>query len=392
MVASRLLGGALLQRDRDRTQHVARGSRLPSPDFKLPGRLLHEHFDSWDDGDPLGAGKLQKASLDRVVNHVEDYAGFDFFLFERAIPNVTHSNRSGINDHVERHFAQVRALDAVYFRLPRQLLRLRRCAIHYPDFGAAFLKAKNGRPGRAASTQHQHFRILNRKPLLKRTNDSSNIGVETVELAILPTDDGIARACLRRVRVGVIQMLQYGLLVGHGHAHAMERNLAYAAHEILERFGVQRKINAIHVLAAHCRVHDYGRERMFHGIAGNSVDTGGGIDLLDAINSAQIPPADLPGRGFKVGADRAKGEYAAGANTQHAADDALLPHAQPDERMLVAVRLQELHHRHIVGERGSGTDDFVEVRRNLEHLLQGVIEVAGGSKIMKRDEEPPTLP
>src|SRR6202140_4626230 len=392
MVASRLLGGALLQRDRDRTQHVAGGSRFARPDFKLPGSLLHEHFDSWDDGNSLRAGKLQKPSLDRIVNHVEDYAGFDLFLFEGTIPHVSHSNRSGINDHVERHFAQVRALNAVHFRLPRQLLRLCRCSIQYPDVSATLLKPKHCRPGRAAGTQHQHLRILNRKALLKRTNDSSNIGVETVELAILPADDGITRARLRRVRVGVIQMLQNGLLVGHGYADAMEWNLAYAPHEILERFGVQGEINSIHVLATHCRVHDYGRERVLHGIAGNSVDTGGGIDLLDAINSAQIAPADLPGRGFKVGADRAEGENAAGANAQHAADDALLAHAQPDERMLAAVRLQELHHGHIVGERGSSTDDFVEVRRNLEHLLQGVVEVAGGSKIMKRDEEPPTLP
>src|ERR1700692_2988643 len=311
MGASRLLGGgSILQRNRDRAQHVVSWSGLTCPDFKLPGSLLNKHFDPWDDGDSLGAGKLQKPSLDRIVNHVEDDAGFYLFLFEGTISRAPHSDWSGIDDHVERHFAKVRSLDAVHFRLPREFLGLRRCSIQNPDFSAALLKTEDGGPCGPASAQHKNFRILNSSALFERTNDSGNIGVETVELAILPANDGITGARLRSVGVGVIQMLQHGLLVGHGHAHIMELNRAYAAHEILERFGVQRKINAIHVLATHCRVHDYRRERMFHGIAGYSVDAGGGIDLFDTINSAQIARADLAGRGFKIGADRAKGENA----------------------------------------------------------------------------------
>jgi hypothetical protein len=103
---------------------------------------------------------------------------------------------------------------------------------------------------------------------------------------------------------------------------------------------------------------------MFDGIAGDSIDASGGVDLVDAVDAAQIPGADLTGCGFEIGADRAKGESAAGAHAEHAADDALLSHAQPDQRMRGALRLQKLHHAHVIGERGGGSDDLVEVGRD----------------------------
>jgi len=102
---------------------------------------------------------------------------------------------------------------------------------------------------------------------------------------------------------------------------------------------------------------------MLDGVAGDSVDASGSIDLIDAVDAAQFPRTDLTGCGFKIGADRAKGENAPGAHAEHAADDALLSHAQPDQRMLVALRLQKLHHGHIVRERGGGADDFVKICR-----------------------------
>ena len=51
------------------------------------------------------------------------------------------------------------------------------------------------------------------------------------------------------------------------------------------------------------------------------------------------------------------------------------------------MRLQKLHHGHVVGERGGGADDLVEVGRNLEHFLQRLIEVARGAEIMERQDE-----
>src|SRR3979411_3035319 len=100
---------------------------------------------------------------------------------------------------------------------------------------------------------------------------------------------------------------------------------------------------------------------MFDRIAGDSIDTSSGVNLIDAVDATQVVRADLTGCGFKIGADRAKGENAAGAHAQHAADDPLLSHAQPDQRMLVALLLQKLHHGHVVGERSSGADDLIKV-------------------------------
>ena len=122
---------------------------------------------------------------------------------------------------------------------------------------------------------------------------------------------------------------------------------------------------------------------MLDRIAGDSIDAGGGVDLLDAVDTAQIARADLAGRGFKIRADRAKGENAAGAHAEHAADDALLSHAQPDERVLVALGLQKLHHGHVVGECGGGGDDLVEVGRDLQHFFQRLLELAGGVEIVE---------
>src|SRR5271157_428555 len=55
--------------------------------------------------------------------------------------------------------------------------------------------------------------------------------------------------------------------------------------------------------------------------------------------------------------------------------------------MLVAPRLQKLHHGHVVGERGRGGDDLVEVGRDLQHFVQRLIEVARGAEIVERENE-----
>ncbi len=126
---------------------------------------------------------------------------------------------------------------------------------------------------------------------------------------------------------------------------------------------------------------------MLDGIAGDAIDASGGIDLIDAVNAAQVARTDLAGSGFKIGADGGEGERAAGTHAEHAADDALLSHAQADQSMLAALRLQKLHHGHVVGKRGGGGDELVEVRRNLQHFRERFIEVAGGAEIMKREDE-----
>jgi len=51
--------------------------------------------------------------------------------------------------------------------------------------------------------------------------------------------------------------------------------------------------------------------------------------------------------------------------------------------MLTAVRLQELHHRHVVRERSRGADDLVEIGRNLQHLFERIVEFASGVEIVE---------
>src|SRR5208337_1495407 len=104
-------GGAFLQRDRNCPQHITGRRRFARPDFKLPGGLLHKHFNSGDDGDPLGARDLQQVGLDRIVDHVEHDASLYLRLFERAVARVPHAHRSGVDDNVESNLAEVGAFD-----------------------------------------------------------------------------------------------------------------------------------------------------------------------------------------------------------------------------------------------------------------------------------------
>ncbi len=92
------------------------------------------------------------------------------------------------------------------FGLAGELLTFDGSAIEYPDFSAALFEAEDRGPGRAPSAEHKSFRALDSESLLQRTNHAGNIGIETVEFAFLPADDGIARADLGRVRVGVIEV------------------------------------------------------------------------------------------------------------------------------------------------------------------------------------------
>src|ERR1700674_1082620 len=157
-------GGAILQRNRDRAQHIAGGSGFASPDFKLPGGLLHEHFYSGDDGDSLGPSALQHGRLHRVLHHVED------------------------------DFTDVGALDAVRFGLAGELLSLNGSAIQYPDFSTALFETEDSSTGRAPGAEHENFRLLDGETLLERTHHARDIGIKTVKFAILSADDGIAGA------------------------------------------------------------------------------------------------------------------------------------------------------------------------------------------------------
>src|SRR5579863_2895858 len=122
-------------------------------------------------------------------------------------------------------------------------------------------------------------------------------------------------------------------------------------------------------------------------IAGDSVDASSSVYLFDTVSAAQFLRSHLAGRGLFVVADGGEGEDAAGSDSQNSADDALFSHANSDQRMQSAVFLEELHHGDIVGQRGSGADNLVEVGGYGDHFFQRLIELPGSAEIVIGEDE-----
>ena len=160
-----------------------------------------------------------------------------------------------------------------------------------------------------------------------------------------------------------------------------------AGQQVLQTLGVQRQIDRVHGLAAKCRIHHHRRKRVFHRIAGHAIDLGSCIHALDAIGVAQFARGRLSGSGFLAARGRTEGEDAACPNSQHAADDALFSHAQADHLVLAGVRLEELHHHHVVVEIGRGRDHLVEVGWILAHLLKRLFQLLGVAEVVVGDDE-----
>ena len=255
-------------------------------------------------------------------------------------------------------------------------------AIQNVNLGAAFLESEDRRPRRAARAQHQDLGLLQRDSLLQRAHHTGGVGVKSVKLSILRPHHGVARADFRCVGIGVVQVLEDRFLVRHGDGEAVDGYIAHAAQQIFQRLGMQRKIDAVHILPAQRRIHDGRRERMRDRIAYDAVDSGGCVHLLDAIGVAQLLCGSLTGCGLLIGTDCGESEDAAGSHPEQPADDALLAHAQADQRMAVAKLLQEFHHGHVVVESRGRADNFVEVRGDLQHLFESLFQILGGAKIV----------
>ena len=121
---------------------------------------------------------------------------------------------------------------------------------------------------------------------------------------------------------------------------------------------------------------------MRHRIAHHAVHTRGGIHLLDAIGVVQFLRGDLSGRGLFFDADRGKGKDAPGADSQHAADDALFAHAHSHQGVFVAFLLKKFHHGDVVMKSRGSAHHLVEVRRDGNHPLESFFELLGAAKIM----------
>ena len=121
---------------------------------------------------------------------------------------------------------------------------------------------------------------------------------------------------------------------------------------------------------------------MRHRVSCHPIDPRGRIHLFDAVGASQLSSRDLAGCRLLVRAQCGKRENASRANSQHSAYDALLPHAQTNEGVLVALFLQKFHHRHVVIKSRGGSYDLVEVSRNRNHLFQRLFQFSGSPIIV----------
>ena len=91
---------------------------------------------------------------------------------------------------------------------------------------APILESEHGSARSTASAEDQYLGAANLHSLLKRTYDSRNIGVETVQFAVEQAKcvDG---ADFRRERVRLLEVRNDVLLQRHRDGDALDRNLMY---------------------------------------------------------------------------------------------------------------------------------------------------------------------
>ena len=67
----------------------------------------------------------------------------------------------------------------------------------------------------------------------------------------------------------------------------------------------------------------------------HAINFGGRIHLIDAVDASQFLGRDLAGRGLFVRGKSGEGKRTAGPDTQYAADNSLLTHAEADQTVHV---------------------------------------------------------
>src|SRR5882762_9071609 len=121
---------------------------------------------------------------------------------------------------------------------------------------------------------------------------------------------------------------------------------------------------------------------MCNGVTCYTINAGGSVNLVGAVNVTQHFCCNLSRSGFLARHGGGKRKNAACAEAQHSANNSLLAHAEADERMPVTLLLQELHHDHVVVQRGGGAHDFVEVGLQRFHSGKSLFQLLGGTEIM----------
>ena len=164
-----------------------------------------------------------------------------------------------------------------------ELLRGLGGAVEDEDFGALVAQAEDGGASGSAGSEDEDLGSAEGHALFERAGDAGDVGVEAVELAVLGAEDGVAGADLGGEGIGVLEVRHDLLLERHGDAEALDGDLVDQLEEVGELVGLEREVDGVDGLAAEGGVHHDGRERAADGVAGDAVDLGGGVDLIDAV-------------------------------------------------------------------------------------------------------------
>jgi hypothetical protein len=142
--------------------------------------------------------------------------------------------------------------------------------------------------------------------LFERRDDAGDVGVEAVELAVrarrtvlqAPILAESGSVCSRWGRISCL----CGMVMETPWMGISLTSLSRS----FELGGLQREVDGVDGLAAEGRVHHDGRERFADGVAGDAVDLGGGVDLVDAVGLDEGAGGDLAGAGLFAGVAAAK--------------------------------------------------------------------------------------
>ncbi len=199
--------------------------------------------------------------------------------------------------------------------------------------------------------------------------------------------DGVDGADLGGERVGLLEVGEDLLLERHGDGDALDGDLVDELEQVGELGGLEGEVDGVDGLAAEGRVHHDGRERGADGVAGDAVDLGGGVDLVDAVGLDEGAGGDLAGAGLLALGGGGEGEGGAGAEAEDAGDDAGVAHADADDVGVVVHALEEADEGDVVDEGLGGGDDLDEVGREGGDAVEDAVEVLGGGEVVVADED-----
>jgi hypothetical protein len=226
--------------------------------------------------------------------------------------------------------------------------------------------------------------------LLDGAGDAGDVGVEAVELAVLGAEDGVAGADLGGEGVSLLKVRHDLLLERHGDAEALDGDLVDELEQVGELVGLEREVDGVDGLAAEGGVHHHGREGAADGVAGDAVDLGGSVDLVDAIGVDEGARGDLAGAGLFAGGGGGEGEGGACADAEDPRDDAGVAHTKADDVGVVVHALDEAHEGYVVDERLGRRHDLDEVGLEGSDALIDAVEVLGCVEVVVAEDESDT--